>query len=464
VTAEVESDHRNLKVDLTAISDSDPPHNTISDTVHGTGFASRTTLTFDRTVTDHQDDNDNGIVDDPRLQLAASLLRSTSPSHGSVTHQASPIPANLEITHGIANYSDLDVIQEAEDEVVNVFANSNKDDADTCSPKRSDSSAVSRNNSASDRNIFQSLASQNDSAQFLQLARETTSLQQSELTNDSLSTHGRQRADTRSAHRKRLRMPVSTGPASTATPVYFPSGSNEFDNTQSVTLLTAPVQERESDNDQEMGDDGGSDNSDDQDYDVTNDTAASEMRHLTRSRKRVKRAKDREPNEAKTPSTQPLNVSCQAITATSSVGMQESEEIPICGSLVLKTVGSRVIYCLTFSQEVILESGGTSQRQPRSLSSSSNRRDSEQLSVQEGAIGRPVKNSQFSTQEDDLLRQLKGEGFSWDEIKYRFSDRFHERSEGYHERSKGSLQVRYSTKLKHRSETIKKTTKRRRSG
>ena len=53
MTAEIEGDHRNLEVDLTAISDSDPLHNTISDTAHDTGFASRTTLTSDRIVTDY---------------------------------------------------------------------------------------------------------------------------------------------------------------------------------------------------------------------------------------------------------------------------------------------------------------------------------------------------------------------------------------------------------------------------
>ena len=145
--------------------------------------------------------------------------------------------------------------------------------------------------------------------------------------------------------------------------------------------------------------------------------------------------------------------------------MHESEEIPIHGSLILKTVGSRVVYCLTFSQEVFGESSGASQRQPRSVSSSSNRRDSDQLSVQEGAFSSPVKKSQFSTEEDNFLRQLKEEGFSWDEIKDRFSDRFHEGSKGFHKnRSKGTLQVHYSTKLKLHLETSKNGRKRRRSG
>lgn len=135
--------------------------------------------------------------------------------------------------------------------------------------------------------------------------------------------------------------------------------------------------------------------------------------------------------------------------------MQESEEIPIYGYFTLKTIGSKVVYCLTFSQELLPKPSGISQRQDiaRSVSSSSDRRDSERSPVQEHAISRPVRNSRFSSRDDELLLQLKGEGLSWDEI----SDRFPERS-------KGTLQVHYSTKLKPRSETPKKIKKRRRSG
>ena len=89
----------------------------------------------------------------------------------------------------------------------------------------------------------------------------------------------------------------------------------------------------------------------------------------------------------------------------------------------------------------------------RSVSNSSDERDSERSPVQEYITSRPVRNSRFSPEEDALLLQLKREGLSWDEI----SDRFPERS-------KGTLQVHYSTKLKPRSETSKKTMKRQRSG
>ncbi|KAG9240287.1 hypothetical protein BJ878DRAFT_395596, partial [Calycina marina] len=57
----------------------------------------------------------------------------------------------------------------------------------------------------------------------------------------------------------------------------------------------------------------------------------------------------------------------------------------------------------------------------------------------------------FSSDDDELLRQLKGEGLSWDEISDRFPGR-----------SKGTLQVHYSTELKPRPETSMNSKKRRR--
>jgi len=162
-----------------------------------------------------------------------------------------------------------------------------------------------------------------------------------------------------------------------------------------------------------------------------------------------------EHNDMETPSTHSLNVSYQATAATSSVSMQESEEIPIHGYLTLKTIESKVVYCLTFSQELLQEPGGTSQRQgiPGSFSSSRDRRDSGRLPVQERDMNRPVRNSRFSSEDDNLLLQLKGKGLPWDEI-----------SDHFPGRSKGTLQVHYSTKLKPRSETSKNAKKRRRTG
>ena len=43
--------------------------------------------------------------------------------------------------------------------------------------------------------------------------------------------------------------------------------------------------------------------------------------------------------------------------------MQESEEIPIHGYLTLKAIKSKVVYCLTFSQELLLHPQDRGQRQ-----------------------------------------------------------------------------------------------------
>jgi hypothetical protein len=72
------------------------------------------------------------------------------------------------------------------------------------------------------------------------------------------------------------------------------------------------------------------------------------------SRKRVRRTKDREYNDMESLFIYPLNVSCPAAVATSSSSMQESEEMPIYGYFTLKAVASKVVYCLTFSQELLL--------------------------------------------------------------------------------------------------------------
>ena len=94
--------------------------------------------------------------------------------------------------------------------------------------------------------------------------------------------------------------------------------------------------------------------------------------------------------------------------------MQKSEEIPIHGYLTLKTIESKVVYYLTFSQGLLPEPSEISQRQgiARSVSSNNDRRDSEWLPVQERAMSRPIRNSRFLSEDDELLLQLKGEGLS----------------------------------------------------
>jgi hypothetical protein len=151
------------------------------------------------------------------------------------------------------------------------------------------------------------------------------------------------------------------------------------------------------------------------------DAAASEIQDRPLAWKRVRRTKDTEDNDVETP-THSLNVSYQAIAASLSGSMQESEEIPIHGYLTLKTIESKVVYCLTFSQNLLLEPSGSPQTQgaARSTSSSSDSRDSEHLSMQGRAMSRPVRNPRFSSEDDELLLQRKGDGFSWDEISDHF--------------------------------------------
>jgi hypothetical protein len=212
-------------------------------------------------------------------------------------------------------YSDLNVTNEAEDKETDVYAD--KDDTGTYST-RSGSSAVSSDNPASDSNVSLSelRGSQHNSVQSTHPGPAAVSLQQSDLTNSPLLRHRRRRDNTKNIRCKRLRIPSPTGPASTTSPVPVTLESNDLEHTQSVAQLTATAKEREiRDIDHEMADNGGSDDSNDDDYENINNAKTSEIRHPPHSRKRVMRAKDTEHNDVETTSTHSLNVSCQATTA-----------------------------------------------------------------------------------------------------------------------------------------------------
>ena len=124
-------------------------------------------------------------------------------------------------------------------------------------------------------------------------------------------------------------------------------------------------------------------NSKDEDYGNTSNNAASKIQGPTYSQKRAKRAKDTEHNKVETSPTYSLDVSNQAITATSSGNIQQSNEIPIYKYLILKNINSKVMYCLTFSQDLLADSCETLQRQgvSRSPSSNSDKRNLEQLLI-----------------------------------------------------------------------------------
>ena len=51
--------------------------------------------------------------------------------------------------------------------------------------------------------------------------------------------------------------------------------------------------------------------------------------------------------------THPVGISCQDTAVASSSKTQESEEMPIYGYFTLKTVASKVVYYLTFSQDLL---------------------------------------------------------------------------------------------------------------
>ncbi|KAG9228502.1 hypothetical protein BJ875DRAFT_526584 [Amylocarpus encephaloides] len=151
-----------------------------------------------------------------------------------------------------------------------------------------------------------------------------------------------------------------------------------------------------------MVDDRSADDSNDGDYDDRSDATGSQRG--CRPRKRVRRTKTED--VVATVPTYPLDVLCQATTATSSSNIA------------------------------------------RSVSSSSDKRDSKLSPLQERAMSIPVRNSRFSSVDDALLLQLKGEGLSCDKISDRFPGR-----------SKGTLQVHYGTKL-----NLRTTRKRGRNG
>ena len=128
----------------------------------------------------------------------------------------------------------------------------------------------------------------------------------------------------------------------------------------------APDEEWElRDTDQEMVDDRSPDDPDDEDYADMSNAAGSKRGGRPHSRKRIRRTKDRARNDVDGPSTYPLDVSYHATAVASSSRTQESEEMPIHGYFTLKTIESKVIYCLTFSQELPPHPQDRGQKQDR---------------------------------------------------------------------------------------------------
>jgi hypothetical protein len=340
------TDFSSLDIDFTAKRDSNSPHVADNELMDGDGFGSGTTHISDRVVADDQDDdnNNNSIVDGAKLQLSADCPRSASSNHGSVTHQASKPQVNTDITQRSTNYVNLDVTKEVEDE------GNDDDDDGTCSIKRSMLSTVSCNNPAFSSNISKLQDSEHGYPQPPRLGLAVASLYQSDLKNDHLLKHLRRRDVTRNVCRKRPRTTATIRLASTV-----PAALESIDLKEplSRTIITA------SDQEQEIHDI----DSNDEDYGDMNDATGSKIGGRLLSRKQVRRTKDIGDNDVEAPSTHYLDVSDQVIAATSSSSIQESEEIPIYGYFTLKTIASKVVYCLTFSQELLPHPQDRRQRQ-----------------------------------------------------------------------------------------------------
>jgi len=145
--------------------------------------------------------------------------------------------------------------------------------------------------------------------------------------------------------------------------------------------------------------------------------------------------------------------SSQGTGTTPSVVTQEREGIPIRGFLTLRPFQSEFVYCVTFSQD-LSPLCGSERNITDHRSRAEGRRNNRPSPPRKIAFGRGGRNSPFSSTEDALLVKLKEKrGLSWAEI-----------TEHFPRRTKGTLQVRYCTKLKRRPEGPQPGTKRRRSG
>jgi hypothetical protein len=119
-----------------------------------------------------------------------------------------------------------------------------------------------------------------------------------------------------------------------------------------------------------------------------------------------------------------------------------SEEIPVCGSLKLKEVDGKMVYYLTFSQSLLPHCLKRKQNDAgRSLRSTSHERAASSLAQPPGQGVR--RKYRFKEEDDNKIIRMREEGKSWDEIAKEVPGS-----------TKGSIQVRFSTKLKDRKVTL----------
>jgi hypothetical protein len=119
--------------------------------------------------------------------------------------------------------------------------------------------------------------------------------------------------------------------------------------------------------------------------------------------------KYRKPSDVEGPPTHSLDVSCQAAAVASSSSTQESKEIPVHGFFTLKTVASKVMYCVTFLKNCCLVLNTWSR--DKIVPSTSKNLNQCQAPLQRQTTRRP-----WTREEDATLRKMKKEGYSWEEI------------------------------------------------
>jgi hypothetical protein len=112
-----------------------------------------------------------------------------------------------------------------------------------------------------------------------------------------------------------------------------------------------------------MVDNGSTNDPDDRDYANESNDASSKIEGQPGSWKQMRQTKNTEDNEVAALSTYSFNAVYQTAAATLSDSIYKSKEIPIYRYLTLKTIKSKVVYCLTFSQELLLCPWGQRQRQ-----------------------------------------------------------------------------------------------------
>jgi hypothetical protein len=126
------------------------------------------------------------------------------------------------------------------------------------------------------------------------------------------------------------------------------------------------------------------------------------------SRKRARRTKDTEDDDVAAPCTHSLDASYQAAAATSSGGMHEREEIPIHGCLTLKTIESKVVYCLTFSQEMLPCPRGRGQSQDTTTDLGEPRPVAPDPRMRQAPLRRQSPHHPWTQEEEATLRGMNG--------------------------------------------------------